>query len=77
MKIMTTKTITTVLWVCIILLASLILFRLLQREQRSDTLENIKTVLTEKTLPVLKSTSQDIFPEQRQLGQNALQNGDF
>lgn len=77
MKIMTTRTITTVLWVCIILLASLILFRLLQREQLPDTIENSKMVLTEKTLPALKSVSQAIYREQRQSGQNTIQNEDF
>lgn len=64
------KVITTILWVCIILLAGLIVVRFLEREPLPNSVGNVKEILTEKTLPALESTSKDIFPEQRQSDPN-------
>lgn len=71
------KLISIILWGCIILLAILIIFRLLQRAPLPNSVDNIKEALMEKTLPALKSTSKDIFPEQRQQEQSNDQGEKF
>lgn len=67
------KIINAILWTCIFLLVGLIILKLFQRQHLPPAIENVKEVLTEKTLPAFKSTTQDIFPEQREKNSDSEQ----
>lgn len=55
-----------ILWLCVIILICLIGIRLFQYTMTTNSGNNVKDVLMNKTLPALQDTEKAIFPEQSQ-----------
>ncbi|CAM4419534.1 MAG: hypothetical protein LEGION0398_MBIBDBAK_00383 [Legionellaceae bacterium] len=71
------KLVNTLLWLAIIILTLIIVYRIIERVPLPASIINVKTILTEKTLPAFKSTKKDIFSEQQETEKNTVEEEKF